>query len=88
MPKMRELFAYLSQCDLEETVAFVVWRREDVENIINALNVDPDKIEYTVSPKESDEILEIAHARQDLETGITEQSVLTAYFELKDKESI
>lgn len=91
MPKVRDLIDILkSDFDPEDTIAYSLWTRGDVEtlndkeNRIRRLQDDP---EVFLEPEDMDEILECMFDQNDRDQGLNNDSLFSAYQDIiEDRE--
>ncbi len=86
MPKVKELMDILgNDFDPDETIAYNIWTSKDVENLNdqeNRIRRLQDEPEIELEQQDIDDILEYMHDQNDPESGLNNDSLLSAYIEI------
>lgn len=86
MPKVKDLMVILkNDFDPEDTIAYSLWTREDVETLNDQENRNrrlQDDPEVFLEPEDMDDILECMHDQNDRDQGLNNDSLFSAYLDI------
>jgi transcriptional regulator of NAD metabolism len=83
MPQVKDLLVKLSKYDLDETIAFMIFDKEDVMEAVKELNDSNGEVHQELTDEEANEILDCLYG--DPEYGMTTQDIINAYCDLLDR---